>query len=73
MVELVSGKGMRMKGGHEGLKTYLDLEINSVFSINRRKRNFFFHVEVCEQINAVQKTLGENYFLLNFIFKNPFV
>lgn len=73
MVELVSGKGMRMKGGHEGLKTYLDLEINSVFSINRRKRNFFIHVEVCGKINAVQKTLGENYFLLNFIFKNPFV
>lgn len=36
--ELVSGEKMRMKGGREGLKNRLDLEINSVFSISRNKQ-----------------------------------
>lgn len=36
--ELVSGE--KIKGGCEVLKNCLDLEINSVFSISRKKGNF---------------------------------
>lgn len=58
-----------MKGGREGLKNHLDVEINSVFSFSRRKMNFFFNVEMYEQMNDVHKTLGK----MPFFFLNPFI
>lgn len=42
VVELVSGEKTMMKRGREGLKNHLDLEINSVFSVSRKKMFFLY-------------------------------
>lgn len=52
---------MRMKGGRDGLKNRLDLEINSVFSISRKKANFF-NIEMCD----LHKTQGRKSLLFFF-------